>query len=1111
MSESSYQILIEKLDQFIRKYYKNRMIRGLMYGSSLLFVFFLAVTIPEYFGEFGIGGRTFLFWTFIAAAAYISIRFFMIPLFKLLRFGQLISHDQAAVIIGKHFPDVEDKLLNTLQLKEVADASGSALVEAAITQRIEELRPVPFASAVDFGENRKYIKYVVPPLAVILVILFAAPSVFTESTERLVRHAEEIERVAPYSIDIVNDDLSVPENDDFDLHVELSGDVVPDKLYIVLAGQQFKMKKENGQFAHTFRKVQKDTPFQLYGDGFYSREFTLATLPTPLLLNFSLGLDYPAYTKLKDEQIHNTGDITVPAGTNASWTFETRNTTKFNVQFSEEAVVLSSLGENVYQMNQSIFSNDSYELKIENDVLRGKDAIEYQIRVIPDSHPLIVVNEERDSVSNKHFYFTGDVKDDYGFKRLTFNYFTVNEDGSQGEVKSENLSLHKDISQQQFFHYWDLNTLGIAPGEQLSYYFEIWDNDGVNGSKSSRTMMRTYNAPTTEEMQEQRDQQNEDIKEDMEEAIEDAKEIQKDLEELRKELLQKDELSWQDKKKLEELLKKQREMEKNVENIQKRNEQKNQKENEFNQKNEELIKKQEQLQELMEQVMSDELRELMEELEKLMEELNMEEIQEQIEKMDMNTEDMEKELDRALEQFKQLEWELKMEEAVDELEKLAEEQEKLSEESKEDDADSEELKEKQDELNEKFEEWEKEMEELEKLNDELENPNAMPDQEEESEKVKEDQQESSEQLDKNKKSKASQSQKSAAEQMQQMAQQMEMMMQQSEEEQMEEDMEALRALLENIITLSFDQEDLMEALRITDKKDPRYVKHGQVQRKLKDDAKMVEDSLFALSKRIIQLQAPVNKEISLVNENMLDAIDHLGERQTDQVNMHQQYVMTSFNNLALLLDEALQQMQQQSSCNKPGTGNCEKPGGMGKKPSSSQMKKMQQALTEQLEKMKKECEGHNKGKNNSQKAGEMSEDLAKMAAKQAAIRREIEKMSQQLNEDGSGAGNQLKKIAKEMEDLERDIVNKEIDQETLERQQDILIRLLKAENAERQREMEEQRQSKEAQEQLISNPMKYSEYQKKKEQEVELLKTVPPALKPYYKERVNEYFNKLDH
>ena len=62
--------------------------------------------------------------------------------------------------------------------------------------------------------------------------------------------------------------------------------------------------------------------------------------------------------------------------------------------------------------------------------------------------------------------------------------------------------------------------------------------------------------------------------------------------------------------------------------------------------------------------------------------------------------------------------------------------------------------------------------------------------------------------------------------------------------------------------------------------------------------------------------------------------------------MNQQYVMTSFNNLALLLDEALQQMQQQQAQKQPGSGNCEKPGGSGTLllPKAGDMKKMQQAL-----------------------------------------------------------------------------------------------------------------------------------------------------------------------
>ena len=62
----------------------------------------------------------------------------------------------------------------------------------------------------------------------------------------------------------------------------------------------------------------------------------------------------------------------------------------------------------------------------------------------------------------------------------------------------------------------------------------------------------------------------------------------------------------------------------------------------------------------------------------------------------------------------------------------------------------------------------------------------------------------------------------------------------------------------------------------------------------------------------------------------------------------QQYVMTSVNNLALLFDEALQQMQQQQANSKPGSGKCNKPGGSGspggKPQSMEQMKKQMEEL-----------------------------------------------------------------------------------------------------------------------------------------------------------------------
>ena len=306
----------------------------------------------------------------------------------------------------------------------------------------------------------------------------------------------------------------------------------------------------------------------------------------------------------------------------------------------------------------------------------------------------------------------------------------------------------------------------------------------------------------------------------------------------------------------------------------------------------------------------------------------------------------------------------------------------------------------------------------------------------------------------------------------------------------------------------------MAELKRTGDQDPRYVVHGQAQRKLKDDAAMVEDSLFALSMRVPQLASAVNRELGLVNHHMTKALDGFGDRLTEDIAMNQQYVMTSFNNLALLLDDALQQMQQQEAQKQPGSGNCEKPGGTGSpssSPKAGDMKKMQDALGKKLEQMKEQMgRGANQGKVGQQQPGGMSKELAQMAAQQAALKKMAQEKARQLNEDGSGNGKEMSEIAKEMEEIERDLVNKQVDEATLKRQQDLITRLLEAENAERIRGEKEERTSQTGDENLKATPPQASEYLRKKMNELELMRTVPAELLPYYRDRVNEYFNTLD-
>ena len=165
-------ILINKLDEFIRKFYKNQLIKGLLYTSGLLVAAFLFLVVAEYFAEFGTTTRTILFYSFLLASGFVLFKYIAIPVLKLNKLGAIISYDEAANIVGTHFNNINDKLLNTLQLQRNSGSILSPdLLTASINQKMEELKPIPFTSAINLNENKKYLKFALPPLALMLLVL----------------------------------------------------------------------------------------------------------------------------------------------------------------------------------------------------------------------------------------------------------------------------------------------------------------------------------------------------------------------------------------------------------------------------------------------------------------------------------------------------------------------------------------------------------------------------------------------------------------------------------------------------------------------------------------------------------------------------------------------------------------------------------------------------------------------------------------------------------------------------------------------------------------------------------------------------------------------------
>jgi hypothetical protein len=1109
MELNHFDTIIPKLEVFIRRYYTNQILRGLIFFLAIALISFLVIDVAEHIFRFGKTGRGILFFGGLAVAIGSFIGYVILPIVKLMKLGKRLSYHQASEIIGAHFPEVSDKLLNTLQLSHRLSEEYSELLLASIEQKSLELKPVPFQFAIDFKVNTKYVKYLAIPLVTGGIILLISPGILTESSQRIVSYETEFIPPSPFQFTILNTSFSVAKNQDYMLEVSMQGEEVPSAVYVLVNGQQQPMVKQGPRnYRYRFKHLQESFSFQLQGDRYFSGSTLIEVVPNPTLKKFAIAVDYPDYLGLENEEILNQGDLQVPEGSRISWKLEAEDADRIDFSFSDTLIRAQKLTELSYEINYQAFISSPYSMHITNNYALGNDSMTFALDVRKDEYPKVSIETERDSNSYRMYFFSGQIEDDYGFTALGFYYRKM---GAK-QWTHRNIRIAPGINRTRFGYIWEPADTIFDPGSTLEYYFRVTDNDGLRGGKSTQTPLYKTTLPSLDSLRTLGRENNKTFKEEMEKSIKEAKRLRESFQELRKEWLQKKNLDWQDKKQMESLLDDQKRLENKLNNLNQERNLSQQQQNEVNPINENLLEKQEELNRLFDEIMTDEMKQLYDEIQKLMDELNKDMLQEQMQNFEMSNEDLEKELNRALELFKKLEVEQQLNETIETLKNLAKKQEELAKETMKPKSDKDKLADEQNDLEEAFEEMEEKLEETLQNNQNLENPMQIDSQQDERSKIKEQMEESQENLDQNKKKKAAQNQQDAAQKMEEMAQKMEGQMQQGQQQALMEDMNALRKLLDNIIDLSHNQEDVMGRVSVTGSSDPIFIELSQEQRTYIADAQHIGDSLYALSKRVAAIESYVNKEMSEVNRTMNKALEKMAERNGQMAMKDQQYAMTSLNNLALLLDDALAQMQQQMANSMPGQGNCQKPGQGQSEPSVSDLQKMQDQMAKQLDQLKKQLEKGDKP-GGEQKGGQstgMSKEIAQMAAQQAAIRESLEKLANQLNEQGKGEGNELKEITKMMEENEQDLARITISRQTMLRQQEITSRLLKAEKAEREREWDEERKSDTPKSYEISNPDAYSKYKKIKKKEAEMLETLPPDLNPYYKRKVSTYFNKLE-
>jgi hypothetical protein len=1112
--------ILKKLEAYKRKYYLNKIVKGIIVNIAIFLFIVLISSWLEYSFQMTSLARTIIFLFSFLIFFYFLIRYLLIPTYRLLKNGAQLSDTEAAKQIGSFFPEINDKLLNVIQLNKLTSIENS-LIAASIDQKSEKIALLNFKESINIkSSNSPYLPYLIIPTFIIGLILMFSPNMITEGSYRILKFNEEFIPKAPFSFIVENEELKSFKGESYTLRAKLEGNELPNDLFINKDGVKQKFEKlSNNEYQFVIKNTQKDISFKLEAAGFHSGNYLLNVFEKPRIQDMNITLNYPDYIGTKTERISNSGNIIIPEGTEAEWLIKSRSSHLLFMSIKNDSTQFNKINDNTFNLSKILTESNQYQLNLFNTEASYNQKINYSIEVIKDKHPEIKLNPINDSTYFSQVAIAGEISDDYGFSQLRIVYQKLR----KGEVLEKDfipLSFDKKILNQKYFKVWKIDSLLTDKDIRLEYFVEVADNDGINGAKFSKSTTYYFELPNDEKIEEEIKNTSQSTENQLDKNIDATKRANLKLEELEEILKTKRNLDWEDKKLIENIFQERENRRKELEQIKNELEKNKAKRERFNKQDDQLREKSEQLESLMEEMLQDENEELMDKIKSLLDEQNQsDDFRESVENLKKQEKNRLKEMERLMELFKRMEIQYDMKQVGEKFKELEKEQRELAKENKPKDNSTTEEKgneegkkeendkefksekeqkealDKQMKVNEEFEKLQEELREIEKRNQSLKLPNPLQDTKEQESEIDLSQQNSQQKIQENDKKGASEQQQKSAEEMKKMSEMLSSMQMGMEMEMLQENIDDLKNIVDNLLKLSFRQENLMNEFKKINPSDPRFITLSEKQLAMQDDAKIVEDSLSTLAERVFQLKNFIYKELDKMNESMESSVKALRERENGKAIGEQQFAMTAMNNLALMLDDVLEQMQMQMQSS---MGMSQESQGNQQTPSLSQMQESLNQKTQEL----------NKG----QKTGrQFSEELGELAREQAKIRQMMEELEKQMNgEDGQENGGNNGSISEEMEKIEEDLVNKRLDSRLIERQQKIVTRLLESEKAQEEQEEKDERKGETAtnyERERIPNA--FEEYIKEKQKEIEQLRNVPPNFTPYYKNEINKYYNRL--
>ena len=1116
-----FKIIEEKLHQFTRKYYTSELIKGSILFLSLGFLYFFFTVFLEYFLWLKPTARTLLFWLFLLVELFLLIRFIFIPIFKLVGLRKGISNEQSSKIIGSHFPEVQDKLLNILQLKNSSNQSD--LLLASIAQKSKELQPIPFVKAIDFKQNSKYLKYAIIPVLIFIISLFTgANDKIHQSFKRVVNHNISYNPPAPFVISLLNRNLKVIQGKSITVLVKTVGNVLPIEAQIHFNNQQYFLQNNgNGTFSYTFSDVLQPIHFFIEANGIQSDAYNIEVIETPTISAISLDVKFPFYLRKENETIKNSGAIVVPEGTIITWNVIANRTDSVAFINNKKRVFFDIISATSFTFSKTIKKAFNYQITSSNKVLKDFESLLFSVDIVKDEFPTISVQSNIDSISRGTSEFGGQISDDYGLKKLQIVYYDTDHPEDKNTFK---LKINKQNIQTFFYQFPE--GLDLKEGINYELFFEVFDNDAVNGSKKTKSKIFNYQQETREEIGEELLQEQKNAIQNIQKSIEKQHQQNKELENVQQDLQVKKKMNWNDKKKIEKFVKRQENynkmMQHQTEKLQENLSEKQEESKSLQDKKQELNKRIEELKKI------DKQQKLLNEIKKIANKLNKEDLVKKAKQLSQQNKQQERSLERILELTKRFYVEQKTMQIANKIDKLSNKQEDL-------------LKNKdvnlikQQEIRKEFNTLKKELEELNNDNEKLKSPMELPDVEDDKQDIDAELKKSEESIFKENKVNAKKSQKISSKKMKQMSAKMQKEMMKMEGESMKENLDDLRKILENLVIFSFKQESLMNKFDEISTSHPDFGKDLKLQNQLKTYFEHIDDSLYVLSMRLPKISSAIKDNLSSAHYNLEESLENFSENLFSNGVSNQRYVLNAVNSLADYLSNILNSIKNSMSM-KMGKGKKGKGQGFSLPDLIKKQGKLSDKMKDGLKKGQKKGDKKGKGKEDKngdtgKKPGEngksankgkngklgvndhgnsnddLDGEIYEIYKKQSLLRQELQNQINLSTTDFKELNSKANKTLKKMEDLENEILTKGFNDGTLKKMQDLNYELLKLNTASLQQGEDKKRKSNVSLIKYKNKNVKAIEFKSQFYNQTEILNRQSLPLQQNFKNKVRVYFS----